>query len=289
MEINIGGRLLSVGAEGGALVMAIVNVTPDSFFAGSRRQSEAEIATATERAVRDGAGIIDLGGYSSRPGADDVSTEEEFGRLESGFRRVREVAGEAFPVSVDTFRAEVVERLYDRFGAFVVNDISAGELDSAMLRTVGRLGLPYVAMHMRGTPQTMTAQTDYPAERGGVVGEVVRYFVRKAAELREGGVGDWMLDPGFGFAKTPTQNFELLGRMDELAVFGVPILVGLSRKSLIWRTLGTGPEEALNGTSVLNWEALRRGASVLRVHDVREAVETVRLFRAYRAAGRQGL
>ncbi len=176
--------------------MAIVNVTPDSFFAGSRRQSEAEIATATERAVRDGAGIIDLGGYSSRPGADDVSTEEEFGRLENGFRRVREVAGEAFPVSVDTFRAEVVERLYDRFGAFVVNDISAGELDSAMLRTVGRLGLPYVAMHMRGTPQTMTAQTDYPAERGGVVGEVVRYFVRKAAELREAGVGDWMRSGG---------------------------------------------------------------------------------------------
>ncbi len=288
MEINIGGRLWAVGS-GCEQVMGIVNVTPDSFFEGSRRQSDAEIAEATERAVGDGAGMIDLGGYSSRPGAEDISEEEELRRLENGFRRVREVAGEAFPVSVDTFRAGVVERLYERFGAFVVNDISAGELDSAMIRTVGRLELPYIAMHMRGTPQTMISLTDYPVETGGVSGEVVRYFVRKTAEIREAGIKDWILDPGFGFAKTPAQNFELLGRLDELAVFGVPILAGLSRKSLIWRTLGTSPEEALNGTSVLNWEALRRGATILRVHDVREAVETVRLFRAYRAQQKRGL
>lgn len=288
MEINIGGRLWTVGS-GCEQVMAIVNVTPDSFFEGSRRQSDAEIAEATERALRDGAGIVDLGGYSSRPGAEDVAADEEFRRLENGFRRVREVAGEAFPVSVDTFRAGVVERLYDRFGAFVVNDISAGELDSAMIRTVGRLGLPYIAMHMRGTPQTMTSLTEYPAETGGVMGEVMRCFVRKTAEARAAGVKDLILDPGFGFAKTPAQNFELLGRLDELAVFGVPILAGLSRKSLIWRTLGTTPDEALNGTSVLNWEALRRGATILRVHDVREAVETVRLFRAYRAEQKREL
>ena len=284
MEINIGGRLWSVG-RGAEQVMAIVNVTPDSFFAGSRRQSEAEIVAAAERALLEGAGIIDLGGYSSRPGAEDVSPEEEFRRLERGVETVRQVAGEAFPLSVDTFRAEVVRRLYDRFGAFVVNDISAGELDAEMISTVGQLGLPYIAMHMRGTPQTMTALTDYSDEDGGVVGAVMRYFGTKVAEVRAAGVKDLILDPGFGFAKTVEQNFELLGQMDKLSVFGCPVLAGLSRKSMIWRTLEITPAEALNGTSVLNWEALRRGASILRVHDVREAVETVRLFTAYRRSG----
>lgn len=284
MEINIGGRLWAVG-PGEEQVMAIVNVTPDSFFAGSRRQSEAEIVAAAERALLDGAGMIDLGGYSSRPGADEVSPEEEYRRLERGFETVRRVVGEAFPLSVDTFRAEVVRRLYDRFGAFVVNDISAGELDPEMISTVGQLGLPYIAMHMRGTPQTMTSMTDYSAEEGGVTGAVIRYFGTKVAEVRVAGVKDLILDPGFGFAKTVEQNFELLGQMDKLSLFGCPVLAGLSRKSMIWRTLETTPAEALNGTSVLNWEALRRGASILRVHDVREAVETVRLYAAYRRSG----
>lgn len=274
----------SVG-QGAEQVMAIVNVTPDSFFAGSRRQSEAEIGAAAERALLEGAGIIDLGGYSSRPGAEDVSPEEEYRRLERGIEVVRRVAGEEFPLSVDTFRAEVVRRLYDRFGAFVVNDISAGELDAEMIGAVGQLGLPYIAMHMRGTPQTMTTLTDYSGEEGGVVGAVMRYFVAKVAEVRAAGVKDLILDPGFGFAKTVEQNFELLGQMDKLALFGCPVLAGLSRKSMIWRTLETTPAEALNGTSVLNWEALRRGASILRVHDVREAVETIRLFTAYRRSG----
>ena len=149
-----------------------------------------------------------------------------------------------------------------------------------MLRTVGELRLPYIAMHMRGTPQTMTSQTDYPAEGGGVLGAVLRYFVQKVAQSREAGIVDLILDPGFGFAKSVSQNFELLRRMNELSVFGLPILAGLSRKSLIWRTLGVTPDEALNGTSVLNAEALRQGAAILRVHDVREAVETVCLVRA---------
>lgn len=284
MEINIGGRLWAVG-PGEEQVMAIVNVTPDSFFAGSRRQSEAEIVAAAERALLDGAGMIDLGGYSSRPGADEVSPEEEYRRLERGFETVRRVVGEAFPLSVDTFRAEVVRRLYDRFGAFVVNDISAGELDPEMISTVGQLGLPYIAMHMRGTPQTMASMTDYSAEEGGVSGAVMRYFGAKVAEVRAAGVKDLILDPGFGFAKTVEQNFELLGQMDKLSLFGCHVLAGLSRKSMIWRTLDTTPAEALNGTSVLNWEALRRGASILRVHDVREAVETVRLYAAYRRSG----
>lgn len=284
MEINIGGRLWAVG-PGEEQVMAIVNVTPDSFFAGSRRQSEAEIVAAAERALLDGAGMIDLGGYSSRPGADEVLPEEEYRRLERGFETVRRVVGVAFLLSVDTFRAEVVRRLYDRFGAFVVNDISAGELDPEMISTVGQLGLPYIAMHMRGTPQTMASMTDYSAEEGGVTGAVMRYFGTKVAEARAAGVKDLILDPGFGFAKTVEQNFELLGQMDKLSLFGCPVLAGLSRKSMIWRTLETTPAEALNGTSVLNWEALRRGASILRVHDVREAVETVRLYAAYRRSG----
>lgn len=284
MEINIGGRLWAVG-PGEEQVMAIVNVTPDSFFAGSRRQSEAEVMAAAERALLDGAGMIDLGGYSSRPGADEVLPEEEYRRLERGVETVRRVVGEAFPLSVDTFRAEVVRRLYDRFGAFVVNDISAGELDPEMISTVGQLGLPYIAMHMRGTPQTMASMTDYSAEEGGVTGAVMRYFGTKVAEVRAAGVKDLILDPGFGFAKTVEQNFELLGQMDKLSLFGCPVLAGLSRKSMIWRTLETTPAEALNGTSVLNWEALRRGASILRVHDVREAVETVRLYAAYRRSG----
>lgn len=280
MEINIGGLSIPIG-RGNEEVMAIVNVTPDSFFAGSRRQSDAEIATAAETAVRNGAGIIDLGGYSSRPGAADIPADEELRRLENGFRAVREVVGEAFPVSVDTFRANVVARLYEKFGAFIVNDISAGELDPEMIPTVGRLGLPYIAMHMRGTPRTMSSLTDYPTQTGCVTGDVLRYFVRKIAQARAAGIKDLILDPGFGFAKTTEQNFELLGRMGEMAVFGLPVLAGLSRKGMIWKTLGITQDEALNGTSVLNWEALRQGAAILRVHDVREAVEAVKLFRAY--------
>lgn len=264
MEINIGGRLWSAGPER-PRVMGIVNATPDSFFEGSRRQSETEIARAAEQALRDGADMLDVGGYSSRPGADDVPETEELARLDRALRAVREAVGPDFPLSVDTFRSGVVRRLYDRYGAFVVNDISAGGLDPQMLRTVGELRLPYIAMHMRGTPQTMASQTDYPAEGGGVVGDVLRYFVRKVAQCREAGIVDLILDPGFGFAKSVAQNFELLRRMNELSVFGLPILAGLSRKSLIWRTLGTTPAEALNGTSVLNVEALRQGAAILQI------------------------
>lgn len=280
MEINIGNRLLHIGPDC-PQVMAIINVTPDSFFPGSRRQGDSEIAQAVETAVRAGAAIIDLGGYSSRSGADDIAPDEELKRLENGFCIVREVAGTCFPVSIDTFRSGIVEWLYGRFGTFMVNDISAGELDAGMIPLVGRLGLPYIAMHMRGMPQTMNGFTDYPEETGGVTGDVLRYFVRKIAQARAAGIKDLILDPGFGFAKTVVQNFELLRRMDELAVFGLPVLAGLSRKSLIWRTLGTTPAEALNGTTALNWEALRRGASILRVHDVREAAETIKIFEAY--------
>lgn len=261
--------------------MAIVNVTPDSFFEGSRTRTEKEISGRVERVLAEGAHWIDLGGYSSRVGAEDISPDEEYTRLERGFRVVRAVAGSEYPVSVDTFRSEVVRRLYDEFGPFIVNDISAGDLDSKMIPLVAGLELPYIAMHMRGTPQTMKGLTDYPRENDGVVGEVLRYFVRKVAEIRQAGVKDLILDPGFGFAKTPEQNFELLGRMREMRIFGLPVLAGLSRKSMIWRTLDVTPKEALNGTSVLNWEALRQGADILRVHDVREAVEVQKLHAAF--------
>lgn len=277
MLVNLGGKLL----ETRACVMAIVNVTPDSFFEGSRTRTEKEISGRVERVLAEGAHWIDLGGYSSRVGAEDISPDEEYTRLERGFRVVRAVAGSEYPVSVDTFRSEVVRRLYDEFGPFIVNDISAGDLDSKMIPLVAGLELPYIAMHMRGTPQTMKGLTDYPRENDGVVGEVLRYFVRKVAEIRQAGVKDLILDPGFGFAKTPEQNFELLGRMREMRIFGLPVLAGLSRKSMIWRTLDVTPKEALNGTSVLNWEALRQGADILRVHDVREAVEVQKLHAAF--------
>lgn len=277
MLVNLGGKLL----ETRACVMAIVNVTPDSFFEGSRTRTEKEISGRVERVLAEGAHWIDLGGYSSRVGAEDISPDEEYTRLERGFRVVRAVAGSEYPVSVDTFRGEVVRRLYDEFGPFIVNDISAGDLDSKMIPLVAGLELPYIAMHMRGTPQTMKGLTDYPRENDGVVGEVLRYFVRKVAEIRQAGVKDLILDPGFGFAKTPEQNFELLGRMREMRIFELPVLAGLSRKSMIWRTLDVTPKEALNGTSVLNWEALRKGADILRVHDVREAVEVQKLHAAF--------
>lgn len=282
MLINLGGELLEIGA-GHERVMAVINVTPDSFFAGSRRETDGQIADGAEKAVAEGASIIDLGAYSSRPGAEDISPEEEFDRASRGFRMVREITGAGFPVSVDTFRSEVVRRLYDRFGSFIVNDISAGDLDPAMIPTVAQLGLPYIAMHMRGTPRTMKELTDY-APQGGVVPAVTEYFTAKLAQLREAGIKDIILDPGFGFAKTVEQNFRLLAHLDEMAVFGLPVLAGLSRKTMIWKTLGITPAEALNGTTVLNCEALRRGASILRVHDVREAVQAVELFRALRPA-----
>ena len=260
-------------------VMTIVNVTDDSFYEGSRTSDAEAIERRVASALEQGAAIFDVGGYSSRPGADDIPPEEEWRRVERGLTAVRRIAGD-IPVSVDTFRAEVARRAIESFGELIINDISAGELDPEIVDVAARYDAPYIAMHMRGTPQTMTSQTDYPAEGGGVLGAVLRYFVQKVAQSREAGIVDLILDPGFGFAKSVSQNFELLRRMNELSVFGLPILAGLSRKSLIWRTLGVTPDEALNGTSVLNTEALRQGAAILRVHDVREAVETVRLVRA---------
>lgn len=264
-------------------VMAILNVTPDSFYAGSRMSCAEAVETRVREAVDEGCDLVDVGGYSSRSGADEVSPEEEWRRVKLGVATVRRLAP-GLPVSVDTFRSEVAARALDEFGPLIINDISAGELDARMLATVASYDVPYVAMHMKGDPKTMQSLTDY---RRDIVTEVVDYFRRRVAAMLEAGIraGQIVLDPGFGFAKTADQNFELLAGLHRLCAEGYPVLAGLSRKSMIYRTLGTTPDEALAGTVALGWECLRQGASILRVHDVREAVDTVRLFRAFAGRG----
>ena len=258
-------------------VMTIINVTDDSFFEGSRTVDERSIVARVEQAVAEGATILDVGGYSSRPGAAELSVEDEWQRVRLGLRAVRSVSD--IPVSVDTFRSEVACRAVEEFGELIINDISAGELDANMVDVVAKYDMPYVAMHMRGTPQTMQLQTDYEQD---IASEVCQYFERRVEELRQRGVSKIILDPGFGFAKTLEQNYELLGGLNRLTAMGYPVLVGVSRKSMIYKLLGVTSAEALNGTTALHWEALRQGATILRVHDTREAVEVVRIFNKYK-------
>jgi dihydropteroate synthase len=254
-------------------IMGIINLTEDSFYAASRTAG----AEAVERAgkmLEEGAHILDLGACSTRPGSTAPSADEEWQRLETALRAIRK----AFPkaqLSVDTYRASVVERTFDAIGPFLVNDISAGRLDGEMLPLVGRLGLPYVAMHMRGTPETMQQLTTYETD---ITSAVQAYFEAFARKADENGVADWILDPGFGFAKTVEQNYELLRNMDRLQVLGRPLLVGVSRKSMIYKPLGITPEEALAPTQVVQFIAMEKGADILRVHDVAEAVRTAKLY-----------
>ena len=259
-------------------VMAIVNITPDSFFEKSRVVDDEAIEARIRQVVAEGASIIDIGGYSSRPGACDVTSDEEWERVRRALTVVRRVADDV-PVSVDTFRASVAERAIEEFGAVIVNDISAGEADPSMWDVVARYGVPYVAMHMRGTPQSMVSMADYP---DGVVQEVVSYFKQRTTLLRERGIEQIILDPGFGFAKSIDQNYELLAGLNRICEMGYPVLAGVSRKSMIYKVLDTTPAQALNGTTALHWEALRQGATILRAHDVREAVEVVRLYNTYK-------
>ena len=260
-------------------VMAILNVTPDSFYAGSRTPEAESVERRVREAVSEGAQLIDVGGYSSRPGADEVPADEEWRRVRLGVGTVRRLAP-GMTVSVDTFRSEVVERAVAEFGPVTVNDISAGELDPRMVPTVARLGVPYVAMHMQGDPRTMQSLTNY---RRDIVTEVVDYFECRCGQLLAAGVSRAriILDPGFGFAKTLEQNYELLAGLHRLCALGYPVLAGVSRKSMIYKALDATPAESLAGTVALGWECLRQGASILRVHDVREAADTVRLFRLY--------
>ena len=258
--------------------MAIVNATPDSFYSSSRTQSHDAVVERVREAIDEGATIIDIGGYSSRPDATDVSLEEEWCRVEMALKATREVSSEV-AISIDTFRSEIVRRTVAQFGEIIVNDITAGKGDENMLATVAELGLPYIAMHMRGTPQTMQQQTDY----NNVVVDVVEELIERLQAIDEVGIDrrKVALDPGFGFAKTTEQNFELLSGLHWLAKLGQPLLVGVSRKSMIYKTLGITPEESLSATQAVHWEALRQGATLLRVHDVGEAVETIKLYEKY--------
>lgn len=253
-------------------VMGILNVTPDSFYAESRMKTEEAIRRRVRQIVEEGGSMIDVGAYSSRPGADDVSADEEMARLKRGMKIVREEAPE-IPVSVDTFRADVAKMCIEELGADIINDISGGELDKEMFHTVAKLGVPYILMHMKGTPQTMQEAPHYD----DLMKEVMLYFSEKIQQLRDLGQKDIILDPGYGFAKTLDHNYELLVHQEMLSIFELPLLVGVSRKTMIYKLLGCTPDEALNGTTALNTIALQKGASILRVHDVKEAVEVVRI------------
>lgn len=272
--INVNGTLLNLSTP---CVMGILNITPDSFYADSRMQTEKEIVQRIEQIVGEGAGIIDIGAYSSRPNAADVSAQEEMERLRMGLTILRRIAPEAV-VSVDTFRADVARMCVEEFGVAIINDIAAGEMDAEMFRTVARLNVPYIMMHMQGTPQDMQQHPHYD----NLLKEVFQYFARKVQQLRDLGVKDIILDPGFGFGKTVEHNYELLAHLEEFRVFELPLLAGVSRKSMIYRLLGNTPQEALNGTTVLDTICLLKGADILRVHDVREAVETVKIVEAMR-------
>lgn len=256
-------------------VMGILNITPDSFFADSRKQTEEEIETQVLRMMEEGADIIDIGAYSSRPNAADVTPEEEMQRLRHGLSILRRVAPDAV-VSVDTFRADVARMCVEEYGVAIINDIAAGEMDAAMFDTVVSLGVPYVMMHMQGTPQTMQSAPHYD----NLMREVMLYFAEKVERLRSMGAKDLILDPGFGFGKTLEHNYELMAHMEELELFELPILVGISRKSMIYRLLDITPQESLNGTTVLNTLALMKGAHILRVHDVLPAVQAVKMVEA---------
>ena len=260
-------------------VMAIVNVTPDSFYASSRNHSLEECRQSVERAVAEGATIVDIGGYSSRPGAADVSLEEEWSRVRIGLEAVKSI-DRGVVVSIDTFRSAIVERAFSEYGDFIANDISAGEHDEAMARVVARCDIPYIAMHMRGDSSTMQSLTDY---KGGVVADVKEYLLRRCEELQQRGIKrqNLIIDPGFGFAKSVEQNFELFRGLNSLRELGYPILVGVSRKSMIYKSLGVTPEESLPGSLALAWEALRGGNAILRVHDVAQTVQVLRLANIY--------
>lgn len=269
-SLQLNGELIDLSKP---LVMGILNLTPDSFYDGGRFVQKEKALKKVSQMLAEGAAFIDVGAVSSRPGAVLPNEMEELRRLVTAVGMIKE----NFPgarLSVDTFRSGVVQELYTRFGPFMVNDISAGGFDPEMFATVARLGLPYSMMHMQGTPQTMQDNPVYE----NLVQDIIKYFAARVSKLKLLGVCDVVIDPGFGFGKSLDQNYELLKKLDHFKVFGLPIMVGLSRKSMIYNLLGSKPDQALNGTSILHGLALERGANILRVHDVKEAVESTRLL-----------
>lgn len=269
-SLNCSGKLLSLETP---KVMGILNATPDSFYVGSRTQTELELAERVLQILSEGGAIIDVGAYSTRPGAADVSAEEEWERLANALQVVRREAPEAI-LSVDTFRAEIARRCVETFGVSIINDISGGDADAEMFDTVADLRVPYVLMHCQGTPQTMQQAPSYK----NVTAEVITDLSRKVRQLRQRGMRDIIIDPGFGFGKTLEHNYTLLRQLEDFRIFDLPLLVGVSRKSMITKPLDITADEALNGTTALNAFALMKGAHLLRVHDVKAAVEVVKLF-----------
>lgn len=269
MTINCKGQLIDLASP---KVMGILNVTPNSFFDGGKYKTESVILSQVGKMLTDGATFIDVGAYSSKPSAQFVSEKEELNRIVP----VVNLILEKFPdclISIDTFRSEVAKVCLEN-GAAIINDISAGNLDDKMLETIAKYNVPYIMMHMRGTPQTMQTMTNYD----NIVKEMLFYFSQRIAEARSLGINDLIIDPGFGFAKTLEQNYEVLQKLELFEMLELPLLAGFSRKSMIYKTLHSTAEEALNGTSVLNTIALTKGAKILRVHDVKEAMECVTLF-----------
>lgn len=266
--INCNGLLIDLSKP---KVMGIINVTPDSFYDGGKTTKQNSILHQAEKMLSEGATFLDVGGYSSRPNATDISTEEEISRVVPAIESILKQFPEVL-ISVDTFRSNVANETV-KAGACMVNDISGGTLDPAMFSTVAKLKAPYILMHMRGTPQTMVQQTNYD----DVIKEVIYFFSERVAQARQTGINDIIIDPGFGFAKTKEQSFELLQKSALLKQLDLPILTGVSRKSMIYKTLDISAKEALNGTTVLNTLALQKGTSILRVHDVKEAVECIKL------------
>ena len=271
-SLNAGGKLIELERP---IVMGILNATPDSFYNASRMEGEKEIAHRALQIISEGGDIIDVGAYSTRPGADEVTLEEEMNRLRYALDIVTKVAPEAI-ISVDTFRADVAKMCVEECGAHIVNDISGGTMDRRMFRTVAHLGVPYVLTHIQGTPQTMQQQCQY----GDLLVDIMQYFSQRVNDLRALGAKDIILDPGFGFGKTLAQNYELMQHLDDFSEFGLPLLVGVSRKSMIHQLLGVTPTESLTGTIALQTVALTKGANIIRAHDVREAVESISIVQA---------
>lgn len=268
--INVGGRLLDLKIP---RVMGILNITPDSFYKGSRCNTDDEIIKVAVKMIEEGVDIIDIGGYSSRPGAEDISREEEIRRVSRAIKLIRRELPEAI-LSVDTFRADVAREAILDCGAHMINDISGGDADDNMFSVVGSLNVPYIMMHMNGNPRTMQNNPVYD----DVVADILKWFGDRIFRLQSMGVKDIIIDPGFGFGKTIEHNFELLRRLADFSIAGLPLLIGISRKSMIWKTLNITADEALNGTTAMHAIALANGADILRVHDVREAVQTIQLM-----------
>ena len=268
-SLNLRGRLVTLERP---WVMGIVNITPDSFYRGSRVTDEQTLIERVSQMLDEGADVLDLGACSTRPGSEQVSAQGEMERLQWALDIVRRLAPNVI-LSVDTYRADVARRCVEEWGVDIINDISGGTLDAAMFETVAQLRVPYVLMHMRGTPDTMSSLTDYD----DVTADVLQWMARRIDELRQMGVADVIADPGFGFAKTMEQNYEMLARLEAFHALDAPLLVGVSRKRMIYTPLGCMADEALNGTTIVNTMALERGAHILRVHDVRAAVEAVKL------------